>query len=109
MAKMVSFRPNHKIFSGFVARSGKKLKKKKVYRNSKKISNLTKIIGRGAISTKVLFQPTLMYKQSFSLVRFSPIPCNLFVIMKIIEKLFLLEFANFPQKLLTTLKCILGN
>jgi hypothetical protein len=32
MAKMVSFRPNHKIFSGFVARSGKI--KKKVYRNS---------------------------------------------------------------------------
>jgi hypothetical protein len=30
MAKMVSFRPNHKIFSGFVARSGKK----KVHRNS---------------------------------------------------------------------------
>jgi hypothetical protein len=24
MAKMVSFKPNHKIFSGFVARSGKK-------------------------------------------------------------------------------------
>jgi hypothetical protein len=24
MAKMVSFRPNHKIFSSFVARSGKK-------------------------------------------------------------------------------------
>jgi hypothetical protein len=30
MVKMVSFRPNHKIFGGFVARSGKK----KVYRNS---------------------------------------------------------------------------
>jgi hypothetical protein len=35
MAKIVSFRPNHKIFSGFVARSGKR-------------SKLTKIIGRGA-------------------------------------------------------------
>jgi hypothetical protein len=30
MAKIVSFRPNHKMFSGFVARSGKK----KVYKNS---------------------------------------------------------------------------
>jgi hypothetical protein len=29
MVKMVSFRPKHKIFGGFVARSGKKLKKKK--------------------------------------------------------------------------------
>jgi hypothetical protein len=29
MAKMVSFRPNHKIFGGFVARSGKIKKKKK--------------------------------------------------------------------------------
>jgi hypothetical protein len=30
MAKIVSFRPNHKIFSGFLARSGKK----NVHRNS---------------------------------------------------------------------------
>jgi hypothetical protein len=33
MAKIVNFRPNHKIFNGFVGGSGKK-KKKKVYRNS---------------------------------------------------------------------------
>jgi hypothetical protein len=31
MAKIVSFRPNHKIFNGFMGGSGKK---KKVYRNS---------------------------------------------------------------------------
>jgi hypothetical protein len=28
MAKMVSFKPNHKTFSGFVARSAKKKKRK---------------------------------------------------------------------------------
>jgi hypothetical protein len=55
MAKIASFRPNHKIFSGFVARSEFKKIQKKVYK-----SNLTKIIGRGVISKKVRFQPTLL-------------------------------------------------
>jgi hypothetical protein len=41
--------------------------KKKVYRNSKKRSNLTKIIGRGAISKTAFFQPTLMYVQEIEL------------------------------------------
>jgi hypothetical protein len=52
MAQMVSFRPNHKIFTGFVVRSEKK--------STQKRSNLTKIIGKGAISKKVPFQPTLL-------------------------------------------------
>jgi hypothetical protein len=42
MAKVLRFRPNHKIFSGFVARSELKIK---VHRNSYKRSYLTKIIG----------------------------------------------------------------
>jgi hypothetical protein len=47
--KIISFRPNHKIFSGLVARAGLK-KKRKTFRNSKKRSNLTKNIGTVAIS-----------------------------------------------------------
>jgi hypothetical protein len=50
MAKMASFRPNHKIFSDFVARS--ELKKKK---------SSQKYLEKINFNEKVFFQPNLMY------------------------------------------------
>jgi hypothetical protein len=55
MPKIVSFRANHKISAALWQGQ----EQKKVYRNSKKRSNLTKIISRGVISKKVPFQTTL--------------------------------------------------
>jgi hypothetical protein len=59
IAKMVSLRPNHKIFSGFVAWSEKKH---------------TKILRKDqicAISIKVPFQPTLM-----DIIHYKNLPAN---------------------------------